>query len=178
MAAKLTPFKDLQVLRHQIPAHGLTPNTSLQHKPLLIYRSAFTNPSASSIESHFSHIGVVDPQWRYTMYTTSHFHSTSHEVLGIAKGKAKLCFGHEDNPERVEEVVGRGDVVVVPAGVGHRLLEDLEGGFEMVGCYPKGSSWDMCYGKAGEEGKIEGIKKLRWFERDPVYGDEGPVFDV
>jgi len=47
-----------------------------------------------------------------------------------------------------------------------------------VGCYPKGSTWDMCYGKPGEEGKVEAIKKLGWFERDPVYGDEGPVFDV
>lgn len=69
----------------------------------------------------------------------------------------------------------KGDVVVVPAGVGHRLLEDLEGGFEMVGSYPTGKNWDMCYGKEGEEGKVDGIKKLGWFERDPVYGDEGPV---
>jgi len=112
------------------------------------------------------------------MYSTTHFHSTSHEVLGIAKGKARLCFGHEENEGRVEETVGRGDVVVVPAGVGHRLLEDLDGGFLMVGCYPKGCNWDMCYGKAGEEKKIEGIKGLPWFERDPVYGDEGPVLDV
>jgi uncharacterized protein YjlB len=71
--------------------------------------------------------------------------------------------------------VTRGDVVVIPAGVAHRLLEDLEGGFQMVGCYPKGYSWDMAYGKKGEEEKIEGIRKLGWFEKDPVYGDEGPA---
>lgn len=47
-----------------------------------------------------------------------------------------------------------------------------------VGCYLTGSSWDMCYGKSGEEGKIEKIKALPWFKRDPVYGDEGPVLDV
>lgn len=109
------------------------------------------------------------------MYSTSHFHSTSHEVLGIASGKAKLCFGHEDNPRKVEEVLQRGDVIVVPAGVAHRLLEDLEGGFTMVGSYPKGCNWDMCYGKKGEEEKVESIKNLGWFERDPIYGDEGPV---
>lgn len=135
------------------------------------------------------------------MYSTSHFHSTSHEVLGIANGKARLCFGHEDNPKRVEEVLTKGDVIVVPAGVAHRLLEDLEGGFEMVclcgmpslgsrqqlelivdrvqvGCYPTGFNWDMCYGKKGEESKIEKIKDLAWFQRDPVYGDEGPALDV
>lgn len=79
------------------------------------------------------------------MYSFSHFHSTSHEVLGIASGAAKLCFGCEENPGRVEVVVGRGDVVVVPAGVAHRLLEEVGGeeGFEMVGCYPQGCGWDV-----------------------------------
>ena len=155
-----------------------SPSLTELHEALMIYRSAFTNPSASHIESHFSSIGVVTPQWRYTMYSTSHFHSTSHEVLGIASGRAKLCFGHEDNPKRVEETLQQGDVIIMPAGVSHRLLEDLDGRFEMVGSYPVGYSWDMCYGKKGEESRIEKIKDLPWFTRDPVYGDEGPVFDV
>ena len=179
-SAMLTPLKDLKVSKHLISAHGRIPNTSIQNKPLMIYHQAF-NPnktSPSAIESHFQSIGVVEPQWRYTMYSTSHFHSTSHEVLGIAAGEAKLCFGHEDNPKKVEEVLRKGDVIVMPAGVSHRLLEDLSDGFSMVGCYPKGCNWDMCYGKKGEEGKIDGIKRVEWFKRDPVYGDEGPVLDV
>lgn len=103
--------------------------------------------------------------------------TTSHEVLGIANGKARLCFGHEDNPARVEETVARGDVIVIPAGVAHRLLEDLEGGFQMVGCYPKGCIWDMAYGKKGEEESIGEIAQLAWFSKDPVYGDEGPALN-
>ena len=63
------------MLKHQIPAHGLTPNTSIQNKPLFIYKSAFASSvSASDIEGHLSSIGVVSPQWRYSMFTTSHFH--------------------------------------------------------------------------------------------------------
>ncbi|KAI6873161.1 hypothetical protein KC343_g9944 [Hortaea werneckii] len=180
MPTKLTPLKDLQVLTHQIPSYHLVPNTTLHNKPLLIYRAAFPPPltNASLIESHLTSVGVVAPQWRYTMYSTSHFHSTSHEVLGIANGRARLCFGHEENEGRVVEEVRKGDVVVVPAGVAHRLMEDLEGGFAMVGSYPKGCNWDMCYGQAGEEAKIEKIKDLPWFTRDPVYGDSGPVLDV
>lgn len=112
------------------------------------------------------------------MYPFTHFHSTSHEVLCISSGRAKLCFGHEQNAERVEPTVQRGDVIIVPAGVGHRQLEDLDGGFEMVGCYPVGKNWDMCYGKEGEEGKIGKIKDLGWFERDPIYGEGGPVVGV
>ncbi len=99
-------------------------------------------------------------------------------MLCIAHGKAKLCFGHEDNPERVEPVVRKGDVIVVPAGVSHRLLEDIDGVFQMVGSYPKGSTWDMCYGKEGEEAQVKGIESLGWFERDPIYGEKGPVLDV
>ena len=75
MPAKLTPLKDLQVLKYKIPAHGLTPNTSIQNKPLLIYKSAFTSTvTAGEIEARLSSVGVVSPQWRYSMYTTSHFH--------------------------------------------------------------------------------------------------------
>ena len=176
--AALAPLTSLRVSRHQIPAHNLVPNTSLQQKPLLIYHATFqTSTNASAMESHLQSVGVVEPAWRYTMYSTSHFHSTSHEVLCIAAGKAKLCFGHEDNPQRVEPVVQKGDVIVVPAGVAHRLLEDLAGGFQMVGSYPKGRSWDMCYGKPEEKEKVNGIKGLGWFERDPVYGERGPALD-
>lgn len=112
------------------------------------------------------------------MFSQSHFHSTAHEVLCVAQGKARLCFGGEDNPQRVEPVVETGDVMIVPAGVAHRLLEDIDGGFSMVGSYAKGKSWDMCYGKDGEEEKVKGIETLGWFERDPIYGNEGPSLQV
>jgi uncharacterized protein YjlB len=109
------------------------------------------------------------------MYSTSHFHSTTHEVLCIAHGSAQLLFGGEDNPGKVEATIEKGDVIIIPAGVAHRLLKDLQGGFEMVGAYPPGASWDMCYGKKGEEEKVDSIKRLKWFTKDPIYGDEGPV---
>ncbi|KAL8804621.1 MAG: hypothetical protein Q9182_002429 [Xanthomendoza sp. 2 TL-2023] len=177
--AFITPLRDLHVSSHQIPAFNRLPNTSIQKKPLLIYHSAFRpGTSASTIESHLTSVGVVDPQWRYTMYSTSHFHSTTHEVLSVSAGKAQLCFGGEDNPKRVEPTVEKGDVIVVPAGVAHRLSKDVDGGFLMVGSYPKGKSWDMCYGKEGEEEKVKRIEHLGWFERDPIYGDQGPALNV
>ncbi|THX02614.1 hypothetical protein D6D13_08204 [Aureobasidium pullulans] len=175
----LTPLKDLKVAKHQIPAYGLTPNTSIQNKPLLVYKEAFKQgTSAAQIEEHLRGIGEVEPAWRYTMYSTSHFHSTSHELLCISTGSARLCFGHEDNPSNITPTVSAGDVILVPAGVARRLLDDIEGGFEMVGSYPKGKSWDMCYGKKGEEKKIKEIEKLGWWKRDPVFGDEGPALEV
>jgi len=175
----ICPLSTLRVSRHDIPAHGLIPNTTIHSKPLLIYHAVFPpSTKVGDIEKHLESIGSVTPQWRYTMYSTTHFHSSTHEVLCIIKGRARLCFGGEENNDRVEPVVEKGDVIIVPAGVGHRLLEDLDGGFQMVGSYPPGKQWDMCYGKPGEEEEIGAIKQLEWFTVDPIYGAEGPSLSV
>lgn len=170
----LTPLPSLHLSHHFIPTHSLTPNCPHTH-PLLIYHHAFPpSTSPSSIESHLPFNNLI-PQWRYTMYSTSHFHSTTHEVLAVYSGRAKLLFGGDANPGRVEVDVGAGDLLVVPAGVAHRLLEDVEGGFMMVGSYPRGCRWDMCYGKEGERDLAEKVRDVKWFERDPMYGADGPV---
>lgn len=174
--SSVTALDKLQVSRYQIPAFRNFPNTSIQARPLLIYHSAFENPSVSDIESHLRAVGVVTPSWQFTMYSTSHFHSNTHEVLSISAGSAKLCFGGEGNPRRIEPEVVRGDVIVIPAGVAHRLLED-RGGFRMVGSYPPGPSWDMCYDNKADAEKAKMIKNLAWFDKDPVYGIQGPALD-
>lgn len=111
------------------------------------------------------------------MYSTSHFHSTTHEVLCISQGSAQLLFGGEDNPSKVDFTVKKGDVIVVPAGVAHRLMKDIQGDFEMVGSYPPGATWDMCYGKdtVEERTQVVGIQNVAWFEKDPIYGEDGPI---
>jgi uncharacterized protein YjlB len=93
--------------------------------------------------------------------------------MGIVTDEEK-GFGGEENAERIETTIEKGDVIIVPAGVGYRLLNDYDSSFEMVGSYPKGKNWDMCYGKEGEESKVKGISALGWFEKDPLYGDDGP----
>ncbi|WWC68288.1 uncharacterized protein I206_102211 [Kwoniella pini CBS 10737] len=177
----LTPLSSLRVTQHHIPAYQNFPNTSLRPYPLIIYHSAFPSSiSAASIESHLSKIGIVDPAWRFTMYTQHHYHSTVDEVLVVYSGSAKLCFGgSHDNPDRVEVDATKGDVMIVPAGVGHALLDD-KGGFGIVGSYPKGSkNWDMCTGKQKERvNQWVRIKQLNWLKGDPIYGNEGPVVDI
>ena len=75
----------------------------------------------------------------------------------------------------------KGDVIVIPAGYAHAMLQDTSGGgdnggkFSMVGSYPIGAAqWDHQTEEVGEEGEGR-MRELGWFERDPVYGDEGPV---
>ncbi|KAH8698452.1 RmlC-like cupin domain-containing protein [Talaromyces proteolyticus] len=173
------PPSTIDVSRHHIPAWGRIPNTSIQNKPLLIYHSAF-KASAPQLSAHLKEVAVVVPQWRYTMYRQSHFHSTSHEVLGVVSGRARLCFGGEENPGRAEPVVEEGDLIVVPAGVAHHLLEDLDGNFAMLGSYPTGKNWDMCYGvETEDEDDIkENILQQSWFDQDPLYGKDGPAIHV
>ncbi|KAN0104698.1 cupin domain containing protein [Hyaloscypha variabilis] len=171
----LNPLASLRVSSYQILGHNFIPNTSIQAKPLLIYHSCLpSSATASTIESHLKETGVVIPQWRYTMYNVTHFHASTHEVLCVFSGQARLCFGGESNPSKVETEVQKGDVIIIPAGVAHRLLDDFSSNFQMVGSYPKGKHPDMCCGKEGEE-KVKAISGLGWFERDPLYGDEGPV---
>lgn len=184
MASKsitLTPLQSLRVTQHMIPAHGHTLNSTATGKPLLHYHGAFgPSSSASAIEAHLRRVGVVTPKWRYTIYPTSHFHSNTHEVLVVSRGRARLRFGGDANPGAVIAQVEPGDAVIVPAGVAHRMEEELSRGFEMVGSYPvHATDWDMNYGKDGEnhEKIEERIRKLEWFDKDPFYGDEGPALE-
>ena len=90
-----------------------------------------------------------------------------------------MCFGGEENPGRYEPTVQKGDLMIVPAGVSHRLLSEVgRESFKMVGAYPKNKQWDMCYGEKGEEEKVQGIERVDWFHRDPLFGTDGPVLHV
>ncbi|KAK1921866.1 hypothetical protein DB88DRAFT_85997 [Papiliotrema laurentii] len=168
------PLSKLKVAKHLVPPYGGFPNSGPTGKPLFVYPSAFpSSTAAAQIESHLKGIGVVKPAWRYTMYREHHFHSTTHEVLVVHSGSATLCFGGRENPGRVVHEAEKGDVLIIPAGMAHALLED-HGGFGMVGSYPVGAKqWDHCTG--GERGVEDRIKRLEWFTRDPIYGDDGPV---
>ncbi|KAE8147836.1 RmlC-like cupin domain-containing protein [Aspergillus avenaceus] len=169
---------DIQVTTRQIPDWERVPNTSIQSKPLMIYHQAF-DASTNQLQDHLLEIGEVIPQWVYSMYKQTHFHSTTHEVLAVVSGQARLCFGGEGNPGRFEPIVRRGDLIIVPAGVGHRLLDDVGSeSFQMVGAYPRNKDWDMCYGAPDEEEKVNSIERLGWFQKDPLYGPDGPALHV
>src|ERR671915_328548 len=87
--------------------------------PLLIYRSAIdlagTPDPAEVIESVFGRNGWGD-LWRNGIYPFVHYHSRIHEVLGMARGNARVRFGGEQG---VTLELRGGDVAVLPAGTGH-----------------------------------------------------------
>jgi uncharacterized protein YjlB len=110
--------------------------------------------------------------WRNGIYEHHHYHSTAHEVLGIAVGSARVQFGGESG-ETME--VRAGDVVVIPAGVAHKR-EVASGDLLVVGAYPRGQSPDMCAaGTAERERALRNIRAVPLPAADPVAGEGGPL---
>lgn len=131
--------------RLQFADDGTIPNNPL---PLLLYRAAFDargEAGAAWLERRFADNGWRGA-WRWTIYPFHHYHSTTHEVLGVFAGSATLRLGGEHG--RTVQVQA-GDVIVVPAGVGHRRL-DASADFQVVGAYPDGREPDLMRGEPGE----------------------------
>jgi uncharacterized protein YjlB len=100
------------------------------------------------------------------VYDFHHYHSTSHEVLGVYAGTALLHLGGEGG-QKVE--VKAGDILIIPAGVGHKNLEST--GLGIVGAYPDGRSWDLNKGGEGERPKADqNIASLPIPDTDPWLG--------
>lgn len=126
---------------------------------------------AASFEAAFRRNGWTGT-WRNGIYPYDHYHSTAHEVLGVACGGARVRFGGEGGRE-VE--VEAGDVVVIPAGVAHTLVAERDG-FLVVGAYAGGRAWDIVRPRPGSlEPALERIAAVPLPERDPVAGPEGAL---
>jgi len=113
--------------------------------------------------------------WRNGIFPFHHYHSTAHEVLGIARGEAEVRFGGEAG-ETVR--VRAGDAVLIPAGVGHRRLS-ASPDLLVVGAYPEGQWADLmregAEDKAGIRARIAAVGKPA---RDPLAGAKGPMLEV
>lgn len=153
---------------------GVFPNSIL---PVLLYRQAFKTEigdRASAIEKCFAENDWSN-SWRNGVYSFAHYHSTSHEVLGVYHGSAKLRLGGEHG-QTVE--VRSGDVILIPAGVAHQNI-GASPDFGVVGAYPDGRQWDLLRGLPGERPKSDRtIAALPIPDYDPIYGAEGPLRQI
>jgi uncharacterized protein YjlB len=153
---------------------GVFPNSDL---PLLVYRQAFPTEAedrASIIEQCFAENGWTN-SWRNGVYSFAHYHSTTHEALGVFCGAATLRLGGEQSRD---VQVQAGDVIVIPAGVPHQKI-DGSADFAVVGAYPDGREWDLLRGRTGERPKSDHkIASLPIPDNDPIYGAEGPLRQI
>lgn len=129
----------------------------------MLYRGAvsFTRSfdPASVIDTLFESNGW-GRSWRDTVYDFVHYHSQIHEVMGIARGAAKIECG--DIKGRILKLKA-GDVAVLPAGTGHRLIEASRN-FLVVGAYPEDGLYDECTDM-----------RDRADAKDPVFRARGPL---
>jgi uncharacterized protein YjlB len=147
---------------------GAIPNSRL---PLLVYRDAVP-ADAAAIERIFA-AHRWPPAWRDGVHPFHHFHSTAHEVLGVARGQASVLFG---GPGGTVLTVRAGDVVVLPAGVGH-CNQGQSDDLLVVGAYPDNApAPDLRRGKAAEhDAAVRAIGRVPMPAADPVDGDAGAL---
>lgn len=170
------PFADVlqepEVQTHRFFDDGTFPNN--EDLPVLIVRHAFRSTSR-----------CLDPKmmrvfrshewkgcWRNGILSYHHYHSTAHEVLGVAQGKAQVQLGGPDGAAVNAE---QGDVCILPAGVAHKNL-GADRDFQVVGAYPKGREWDLNRGRPNERPQADhNIEQVPLPSLDPVYGPDGPL---
>src|SRR4051812_12928485 len=151
---------------------GTVPNNTL---PLVVYRGALPDSGdrASLCEDMFARNGWPD-SWRNGIYPYHHYHSTAHEVLGIARGSARVRLGG-DNGRSVE--LREGDVVVIPAGVAHKR-EAASSDLLVIGSYPRGQNPDICRAEPARHDRPAGTTAAVPLPAcDPVTGEAAPLLE-
>jgi uncharacterized protein YjlB len=150
---------------------GDIPNNPL---PLIVYPGAIdpaTADPAAAFEALFRSNGWGG-LWRNGIFPFHHYHSTAHEVLGIADGEAEVRFGGEAGRTLT---VRAGDAVLIPAGVGHKRLSASHD-LLVIGAYPGGQRADLMREGAEDKAGIRSrIMAVPLPADDPVAGSDGPV---
>jgi uncharacterized protein YjlB len=163
-------FKPKNVTVRLIGENGNFPNNS--QLPLLIYEGCFRGEEVNEIEEL-----VAENQWKNIwvngIFPFHHYHSNTHEVLAVSSGFCDVQVGGEGGEIfKIKE----GDLLLLPAGVAHKNVSCARG-FVCVGAYPMELPYDMNYGKSEERrAAIERIKEAPLPKTDPLYGEEGPLF--
>ncbi|WP_050628911.1 hypothetical protein [Bradyrhizobium viridifuturi] len=149
---------------------GLVPNNPM---PFLLYKGAVgvgSNPEAT-IEQLFGSNGW-GAIWRNGVYDFAHYHATVHEVLGVARGSARVQFGGAHG--RALEIAA-GDVAILPAGTGHQCLS-ASSDFSVVGAYPPGPPMDLQRPTPENHARaLRTIPLVAVPATDPVLGRDGPL---
>jgi uncharacterized protein YjlB len=154
---------------------GLVPNNVL---PFVIYKGAIdVGPERpeSILEDLFGANGWGQDMWRNGVYDFLHYHATVHEVLGIARGTARVRFGGDAGNEFE---LSSGDVAILPAGTGHQCLK-ASGDFSVIGAYPPGAKMHVTRPTPDNHEKaLKAIPDVALPKSDPVMGADGPLIKL
>lgn len=166
-----------EVIAHLLGPSGAIPNHPKW--PLLVYPAAveISGPDPAVAFEQVFDANRWPAAWRDGVYPYHHFHTTAHETLGVYSGEVRVQFGGEDG---VTITVRPGDVIVLPAGMGHKKVAS-RGSLGIVGAYPEGQHADMNVVKPARADRsaaaAEAVARVPLPMCDPVYGEHGPLFD-
>jgi uncharacterized protein YjlB len=164
---------NLSVVAHLLAPAGPIPNHP--RWPLLLYSGAVRiegKDPAVAFEALFNQ-NRWPAAWRNGVYPFHHFHSNAHEALGVYSGEVTVQFGGEGG---VVVTARPGDVIVLPAGTGHKKLSS-RGALGIVGAYPAGQHPDMhAEPFAGAHDAAAAVTRVPLPQCDPVAGSDGPLF--
>ena len=158
---------------HHLSDDGIVPNNA--ELPLVLYRGALSSGDARQVLALFA-FNQWAGGWVDGIYDFQHYHSNAHEVLGIVEGSASVQFGGAGGPVLT---VAAGDVIVIPAGVGHCRTSD-DHRLVVVGAYPHGQeNVDLMRASvADREAAKHRIRTVALPGADPVYGTTGPLIAI
>jgi len=164
----------VNVVAHLLAPDGAIPNHP--RWPLLVYPAAVplsgADPAAI-FEALFAR-NRWPAAWRNGVFPFHHYHSDGHEALGIYSGEVTLQFGGDAG---VTVTAKPGDVIVLPAGTGHKKLSS-RGSLGVVGAYPEGASPSTCVPPlARYRNSVKDIAAVPLPASDPALGAGGPLFD-
>ncbi|WP_141499767.1 cupin domain-containing protein [Paenibacillus luteus] len=156
------------VITFRFDDDGIIPNN--HQLPVLLYLGA-AKDKPSQMEALFNYHNWRN-SWTNGVYDFHHYHSNSHEVLGVKSGSSTIQVGGELG-KAIE--LHAGDIILLPAGTGHRRLSASQD-FQIVGAYPDGMDYNLRRGKESELPlALEEISQVPIPETDPVYGFDGPM---
>jgi uncharacterized protein YjlB len=151
---------------------GVIPNNKL---PVIVYQKVIDTEDASDwLENTFKKNNWLN-NWRDIVLPYDHFHSNTHEVLGLGRGKVSLKIGGVNG--KIFDL-NIGDVLIIPAGVGHHSVS-AHTNYQFVGGYPNGNDWDLKTGLEEHERTtiLKAISNLAIPDKDPIFGQEGLLFE-
>jgi uncharacterized protein YjlB len=166
--------QEVDVREYFFEVDGRIPNNP--ELPLLVYPGVLGEPdvSPSRCKELLAENGWGGA-WIDGVFSYHHYHSNAHEVLCVVGGEARIAFG---GPGGTTVEVEAGNVVVIPAGVGH-CNAGSSNDFAVVGAYPRGQeSYDLRTGEEDERPEmLDNIRNVPLPEADPLFGSGGPLLD-